>query len=84
MSVRGGRHIWAIRQLAQPTKLISVELAQDAVNYQRHLFSGMKDIEVIQDDVAIVEFQADFIYMVFINYSHTLSHKLQRITHHAD
>jgi 2-polyprenyl-3-methyl-5-hydroxy-6-metoxy-1,4-benzoquinol methylase len=64
MSVRGGRHIWAIRQLAKPKKLISVELAQDAVNCQRQLFAGMQNIEVIQGDVAIVEFQADFIYMV--------------------
>jgi SAM-dependent methyltransferase len=60
----GGRHIWAIRQLASPKKLISVELAQDAVNYQRQLFAGIDDIEIIQGDVARVEFQADFIYMV--------------------
>jgi 2-polyprenyl-3-methyl-5-hydroxy-6-metoxy-1,4-benzoquinol methylase len=65
MSVRGGgRHVWAIRQLANPQKLISVELAQDAVNYQRQLFAGIEDIEIIQGDVATIEFQADFIYMV--------------------
>jgi SAM-dependent methyltransferase len=60
----GGRHVWAIKQLANPKKLISVELAQDAVNYQRQLFAGIEDIEIIQGDVAKVEFQADFIYML--------------------
>ena len=60
----GGRHIWAIRQLANPKKLISVELAQDAVNYQRQLFAGIEDIEIIQGDAATVEFQADFIYLI--------------------
>jgi 2-polyprenyl-3-methyl-5-hydroxy-6-metoxy-1,4-benzoquinol methylase len=60
----GGRHIWAIWQLSSPKKLISVELAQDAVNYQRQLFTGVEDVEIIQGDVVTVEFQADFIYMV--------------------
>ena len=60
----GGRHIWAIRELAKPEKLISVELAQEAVNYQRQLFACIEDIEIIQGDVATVEFLADFIYMI--------------------
>lgn len=41
-----------------------MELSQDAVNYQRRLFDGIEDIEIIQGDVAIVEVQANFIYMV--------------------
>jgi ubiquinone/menaquinone biosynthesis C-methylase UbiE len=60
----GGRHIWAIRKLANPRKLISVELAKDAVNYQRQLFAGIENIDIIEGDVATVEFQADFIYML--------------------
>jgi hypothetical protein len=60
----GGRHVWAIRKLAKPQKLISVELAQDAVNHQLQLFAGIEDIEIIQGDIARVEFQADFIYML--------------------
>lgn len=41
-----------------------MELAEDAVNYQRKLFAGIDDIEIIQGDVAIVAFQTDFIYMI--------------------
>lgn len=60
----GGRHIWALRQLAKPKKLISIELAQEAVNYQCQLFASVDDIEIILGDAATAEFQADFIYLI--------------------
>ncbi|MDH5444519.1 MAG: class I SAM-dependent methyltransferase [Gammaproteobacteria bacterium] len=59
-----GRHVWALNELANAKKIISVELAKDAADYQSEKFSSNQKIEVIQGDAKEVEFKADFIYML--------------------
>lgn len=59
-----GRHVWALSRLSRPKKLISVELAESAVELQRNFFADAENVEVFQSDAAEVKFQADFIYMV--------------------
>lgn len=59
-----GRHVWALGELAKPSKLISVELAESAVALQRSFFVDSENVVVLQGDAAEVKFQADFIYML--------------------
>lgn len=59
-----GRHVWALNKLTQAKKIISVELSQPAVEHQYRIFRDNPRIEVLQGDAALVEFQADFIYML--------------------
>jgi ubiquinone/menaquinone biosynthesis C-methylase UbiE len=59
-----GRHVWAISRLANPSKLISVELAEKAVALQCEFFSDIDNVEVLHGDAMDVKFQADFIYML--------------------
>lgn len=59
-----GRHVWALNRLTKANKIISVELADSAVEHQRRQFAHTERVEVIQGDAAKVKFEADFIYMV--------------------
>jgi 2-polyprenyl-3-methyl-5-hydroxy-6-metoxy-1,4-benzoquinol methylase len=59
-----GRHVWALNKLTQAKKIISVELSQPAVDHQVLIFSDNPRIQVIQGDAVLVQFQADFIYMI--------------------
>ena len=59
-----GRYVWGIDQLSKPKKIISVELAESAANYQVDLFKGKDHIEVIHGDAGEVKFKADFIFML--------------------
>jgi ubiquinone/menaquinone biosynthesis C-methylase UbiE len=59
-----GRHVWALSRLTKARKIISVELSQPALEYQRRKFADDPRIETIQGDAAQVQFAADFIYLV--------------------
>jgi ubiquinone/menaquinone biosynthesis C-methylase UbiE len=57
-----GRHSWGLNRLTKAKKIISIELADAAVEYQKEAFKNEDRIEVVQADVGNVKFQADFIY----------------------
>ena len=59
----GGRHVWAINELSNPQKIISVELAEGSVSYQKTYLNSEK-IEIIQGDMATVDVKVDFLYLV--------------------
>lgn len=59
-----GRHVWALSKLSNPSKLISVELAEKAVALQQKFFEGSDTVDVLQGDAMHVKLQADFIYMI--------------------
>mgnify|MGYP001220396138 FL=1 len=59
----GGRHVWAINELSNPKKIISVELAENSVAYQKTYMKSQK-IEIIQGDMATVNVKVDFLYLV--------------------
>ena len=67
----GGRHVWAIKELSNPQKIISVELAERSISYQKTYLKSKK-IEIIQGDMATVNVKADFIYLVGV-IQHTAS-----------
>ncbi len=58
-----GRHTWALAQLTNARRLISVELARDAVRVQRSYLADPR-IEIIEGDAGQAEFKADVIYML--------------------
>lgn len=57
-----GRHAWAISKISSPTKIISVELAQESVAHQKRTLND-NVFEIIQGDMASVTVKADFIYL---------------------
>ncbi|WP_301101368.1 class I SAM-dependent methyltransferase [Propionivibrio sp.] len=59
-----GRHVWALANMTKAVRIISVELAQPAAALQRQIFAGEPRVEVIQGDAGLVEFEADFIYLL--------------------
>ena len=59
----GGRHIWAINELSNPKKIISVELAAQSIKYQKTYLKSNK-IEIIQGDMATVKVKVDFLYLI--------------------
>ena len=67
----GGRHIWAINELSNPKKIISVELAESSIAYQKTYLKSNK-IEIIQGDMATVDVKVDFLYLVGV-IQHTAS-----------
>lgn len=58
-----GRHTWALARLTKARKLISVELAREAVSLQRSYLTDPR-IEIIEADAADAAFNADFIFML--------------------
>lgn len=59
-----GRHVWALSQLTKAQRIISVELSHAAVEHQKRFFAADPRVALYEGDVAEVEFQADFIYLV--------------------
>ncbi len=59
----GGRHVWAIDQLSNPTKIYSVELAKGSIEYQKTYLNSRK-IEIIQEDMASINIKVDFLYLI--------------------
>jgi SAM-dependent methyltransferase len=58
-----GRHTWALARLTNAKKLISVELAREAVRVQRSYLLDPR-IEIIEADAADANFKADVIFML--------------------
>jgi 2-polyprenyl-3-methyl-5-hydroxy-6-metoxy-1,4-benzoquinol methylase len=58
-----GRHPWAISQLSEPARIVSVELALPSIEYQK---AFLKDpvFEIVQGDMSRVDLKADFIYLI--------------------
>ena len=59
----GGRHVWAIDQLSNPTKIYSVESAKGSIEYQKTYLNSRK-IEIIQEDMASINIKVDFLYLI--------------------
>jgi 2-polyprenyl-3-methyl-5-hydroxy-6-metoxy-1,4-benzoquinol methylase len=57
-----GRHPWALMELTDAAKIISVELAPESIAYQKSTLTGER-YEIIQGDMASVKIDADFIYL---------------------
>ena len=73
----GGRHVWAINELSNPKKIISVELAERSIAYQKTYLKSDK-IEIIQGDMATVNIKVDFLYLVgVIQHTESIENTLQ-------
>ena len=59
----GGRHVWAINELSNPKKIISVELAERSIAFQKSYLNSKK-IEIIKGDMATINVKLDFLYLV--------------------
>lgn len=66
-----GRHPWALGKIANPKKIISVELAPASIAAQRRILTDER-YEIVQGDMAQVSVKADFIYLVGV-IQHTAS-----------
>jgi ubiquinone/menaquinone biosynthesis C-methylase UbiE len=58
-----GRNVWGLNHFTKAKKIISIELAESSIDYQKNKFKDDQNIEVIQADATEVKFRADFIYL---------------------
>jgi ubiquinone/menaquinone biosynthesis C-methylase UbiE len=58
-----GRNVWGLNRLTKAKNIISVELADASIEYQKNKFKDVSKIKVIHADATEVKFQADFIYL---------------------
>ncbi len=74
-----GRHVWALSKLTKAPKIISVELAEAAIEVQRRTLGSDTRIQIIHSDAERATFKADFIYMIgFIQHTKNPDKVFQR------
>lgn len=58
-----GRHVWALSKLTKVKEIISVELADQAVEVQRQIFLGLGHdrIRIAHEDKKLAQSKANFI-----------------------